>query len=152
MYFNLFTQIGIALNFVAGFLLAPQLIGVKRLLYWEQTLRDKSKSTVENIKKQENSLFLVLFLSLLLPYSTLKRNQSKDTEPFIKNIKGRFWFVCFLIVAILLQIPIALITLVLGFVGRRLENKKSLQGILVVAGIVFFILGNCLQFIGSFKP
>jgi hypothetical protein len=53
-------RIGIVLNFLAGFMLAPELIGIERIRRFEQLILSRSKGTTNSLSKSIPRRFQVI--------------------------------------------------------------------------------------------
>ncbi|MBD2255648.1 hypothetical protein [Nostoc parmelioides] len=161
-------RIGIILNFLAGFMLAPNVLGTKMLEKFEEVIDDFSNSLNSKIQKkfkrflnsgtiQGNTakitaylfiLFMWFFLTLLvivLPFL--------ETENLLQVI-GRIVFI-FCIITFTLSLTYLSIPTVLSDIVKALDEltKQPDSSIRVLGfwGIIFFIIGNLFQFIASFK-
>lgn len=199
---TLINRIGIVLNFLAGFMLAPELLGVERLRKVENYI-DKwalvTKHRIDVVLMGTKRMFRLIgvrsltasvihtILQLIGMYTSLSSNNPINTilaigyciasfiifYLFIKvyaypekrvNYKNMYHFfsssiTMFFIMpsinfSLILSTPflclIAILNTAIGYILRKLEGQERLRSILVWWGIIFFIIGNALQFISTF--
>lgn len=199
----LLNRIGIVLNFLAGFMLAPELLGIERLRRIENYMDMQGsvmKHRMDVIIVGTQRLFRLLgkvtliagavntIFMLVGMYASLSSNTSNElirvifycifsfvsfclfiTYHFYNNIKG-IWYqllqkifisriMMFLILpsitfSFVVSTPfllvISILNSILSFTLRKLEGEERLRSILIWWGIIFFIVGNALQFISTF--
>jgi hypothetical protein len=215
----LLNQVGIVLNFLAGFMLAPELLGLERLrrietyiekrLTFMSNLADKignkfssfgrgigdsfvkaglAKPSFTNNVFAVHSLAVCIILLVLALFvgvvyityiifgkvvasvimfylyikSVINPELSDHDEGWypkllLTNAYLRFLLPIYMVIAAFalilypFYIVIALATKqLLSFIIRKLEGEARLRSVLIWWGIIFFILGNALQFIATF--
>ncbi|MHC0068366.1 hypothetical protein ACWATR_36805 [Nostoc sp. UIC 10890] len=196
---DILNRIGIILNFLAGFLLAPDLIGKERILYYEKILETKFSAFRRKVNRFSKKLSLVIYSMTIDIFSQefdkLYR-YIQNTSLFIYNFFQLFLFIPSLIITsylfyqiekivilffnkqnilyIILMIINMFISIILAviisyfifkflyqvliffiFILNKIENKikkdNTFLDLMTFWGIIFFIFGNLLQFIASFK-
>lgn len=183
-------RLGIVLNFFAGFMLAPELIGLERLTRAEIFLESKLDKSVKRLNSQRQ--WLVDFMFFLKPSKQSHYLDSNFFDDLISCSGGLFWFFIFIaiiavyfqinilkqvaswlmyiigwgflivfggaivftlgriIIWILIILTLVIVQSILRFLLHKLKGDERLQAIIVWWGVIFFILGNLFQFVGSF--
>jgi len=78
-------RIGIILDFLAAFMIAPELIGEERLRHWEEAIENRLRGTIQSLQRRTNR-YKAAADSQKASLHLLAKNpeESKDTfEPFI---------------------------------------------------------------------
>jgi|GEM_PF-6740948 len=195
MDFVLINRIGIVLNFLAGFMLAPELLGVERLRKAENSIESLSDNVSKYLLRISDAmkdymigklkialLILVivcgyLFASILGALVVKKLEPIKGTGVFLvfaffivtlvlviyqiktdplvllAPIVGPFWMIFVLVstlLSVLFLLVIGFFSMVVTYVRQKMEGEGRLRSILVLWGIIFFIVGNALQFAATF--
>ena len=182
---------GIILNFIAGFMVAPELIGIERLRTLEQKLEQWLKTLKEKLSSEKmtakdlfmGGLFVVLQSAPALILIIVLYPLAKERLAWIIGAIIIFYFLVWLgkeldsgilqlvtfplillwmilvellvspffsvILFIIYVITTAIHTLI-GFLISNLEGEERLRSIFVWWGILFFIIGNALQFLSTF--
>jgi hypothetical protein len=170
MLFDILNRLGIVLNFLAGFMLAPQLLGEDRIKRLEIKIDRNARNNIENLKKWiGNNYFICHILAFWFTPGTLKYHYfnffcicisyiSLITAFFYKpNGHYQIIFTIALICSIIqtfisyYSLPVVLIDII-GRIEDLLDSDDTVVTILSFGGIVFFIAGNLFQFIATFKP
>ena len=207
-YLIILNPLGILLNFMAGFLLAPELIGIERLDKFEKWLEIKAPSNLkrisslggvisydpdplDDIQVTVSNMILSVFRDIvfyIIPfwfyiYLIIKREISIGTFHIagltviltaillhlylfffslwitVNQPTEKFGFLIYLllapgIVGVILSFAnliIAPVQISLRITLKILQGDKRLPSILTGIGIVFFIIGNILQFIATYE-
>lgn len=147
-------RIGIILNFFAGFLLAPDLIGRNKLLRYEQIIEKKLNNCITTIRDKlsiitgkHSKVTKAINDSSLVSYNN-------PINPFFVIILLIFkWILLFFLLKIgdLFICIYFWIKTVLDIVEILLSTENTLISILTFVGIIFFIVGNLFQLIATFK-
>lgn len=163
-------RIGIILNFLAGFMLAPQLIGEERIGKLEQyldrliTLRTRKlldysdrnnkryylifKRLITKIKY----LYLIFSIALLncLLVIMFLFDVNVDLDILINRFLYFFMSIIFFIFVSYAFLPTVIYDLIKK-IDNLFEKENTIISLLTFCGIIFFIIGNLFQFIASFK-
>jgi hypothetical protein len=150
-------RIGIILNFCAGFMVAPELLGVSRLhrieVFIKQVLRRLRRFTIAN-RRISPAVKLMLFgyMTIFIVDGfilfTLRLNANTTLPDYIVKLAPIAMIVAsFVIGAILATFLVAVL---IDYASKELAGNERLRSILVWWGIIFFIVGNLLQFISTF--
>ncbi|GAX46264.1 hypothetical protein NIES4075_72850 [Tolypothrix sp. NIES-4075] len=154
-------RIGIILNFFAGFLLAPDLIGRQKLLNYEELIEEKLTNYIEYMKKNMKENIFTYPFNLITKIKLLKFNIDSHIDPS-STITDRILiytigsivsiFIIFnVLFNILMSKFITLLLKILDAFENFLKTEETLINILTIIGIIFFIVGNAFQLIASFK-
>jgi hypothetical protein len=164
MSFDWLNRIGIILNFLAGFLLAPDLIGIENI--------NKIQKSIISVTNKIKRFIYVNFTGLINIYEIVDKNQIKSqltsfgicviffliswqkVSDGTGNIIDFFIFVVALLSGILFifTFPFTLLTFIIQSLERNLNKDNALVPLLTFLGIIFFIVGNLFQFIATFAP
>ena len=166
-------RIGILLNFFAGFLLSPALLGLERLRHIEKWTErklsnfrdrlsvlglkaDKSKWAPERAKGLR-PLFVFAFLALMFWAGTVGIGviffANPPSTPIAFTVKLVFFGVpCAFLLMLAASSTFAALFEVADQVVASLEGDNRLASLLTVLGIIFFIFGNALQLWATFHP
>lgn len=161
-------RIGIILNFIAGFMLAPQLIGESRIEYLEQyfdkiiTLRtkkildylDTSKGIYITALNADVKYFYLFLFIIIFNLNISVRLLLYGTNIGFDILILRFIYACLSLMALILFSYILLPTIIYDLIQKihnLFEKEKTLISLLTFWGIIFFIVGNLFQFLASFK-
>jgi hypothetical protein len=149
-------RIGIILNFCAGFMLAPELLGTKRLLVIEAKTKHFLSRMKQFVKGYRDFLpmwrfFLPMLLLLLFSYTMVlisKRSGNNSLPNYLTTIAPIAIAISgFLASGIILAF---VILLSVDYLSMKLAGDERLRYVLIWWGIIFFIVGNLLQFIATF--
>ncbi|MBH8576838.1 hypothetical protein I8752_28385 [Nostocaceae cyanobacterium CENA369] len=161
-------RIGIILNFFAGFMLAPDLIGKDKILRFENWLEPKLKIIVSFLKNfiffsfasafelqiyKPLRIFLIILISLSLIfvfYIVPKVSIIGDMGIFGTIISILLFIVISMLMLIIFTFFLIIILFGMSRLEHQLEKDDTFLSWLTFWGIVFFIIGNLLQFIASF--
>ncbi|MBD2522123.1 hypothetical protein [Nostoc sp. FACHB-133] len=165
--FDWLNRIGIVLNFLAGFMLAPDLIGKDKAQIIENyidriatfttnSLRNRIHQNILNEFSNTNlrplyyfALSFSWFITIIF-FSAVKIGIQPD---LLSAIFMRFMSLYFLITSV--YATFILVPLFLIDIARTIENlaekDNTFTSLLTIGGIIFFIVGNLFQFIASFK-
>lgn len=168
-------RIGIILNFLAGFMLAPDLIGRERLLLIESKIEIKIEKLINitqktlkyiGLKLARESGFRFLAFIILIDMTGIFFIPVFVTSGAILN--GILGY-CYLILLMLLEFmsftfyysPRLTRIIVIKFLNNTKKTVKKIEffiqkdetviNLLTFWGIIFFIVGNLFQLIASFK-
>lgn len=178
---DVLNRIGIILNFLAGFMLAPDLIGTERISKFENYIELKIRNLIKNIRvnlkysyiRLGGSLIGFIFVLITLTICGLFFIPIVITEGYLlvlvqKTIGKPLLFFILLIVLVLeigtlltLYFPkrakfiliktLRILIKIMNKLDKFLEKDKTVLTLLTIGGIVFFIVGNLFQFVASFK-
>jgi hypothetical protein len=189
-------SIGILMDLFAGFMLAPELIGEKRLKRFEifiehaivnaRNLADKAISTImpagNNYRRAIRiilewcavfallaiswilELYYLFYLVLLFAYLITIVGYVSSTSHKLHGFARILYYISapfvplvligilplFIIFVTLMLSLYSAILLLLNYLSKKMSGDDRLRSILVWWGIIFFIVGNALQFIASF--
>ena len=147
---------GIILNFCAGFMLAPHLIGDERLgligLGVQQSV-SRFGGLLRIRRKHSYLLRTYLIASIMIFFTCVlvlgNENLKPNSQPWYL-VKFAPFYIVYTGVSIVIVGGIFLIALLLSFSIKRLIGNEILKSTLKYWGIIFFIVGNLLQFISTF--
>jgi len=149
-------RIGIILNFCAGFMVAPELLRVERLRWIEEGIekvlaRFQKFANANRVLSPIKKLYLVGYIVVFISFTviTLAKRNGDDTLPNYLTVPAPFVIVISVCVVGVI-VATLLVALLLDYVAGKLAGDDRLRSILVWWGIVFFIVGNLLQFISTF--
>ena len=149
-------RIGIILNFITAFMVTPELIGPSKLQALDEKVKDflqKYRSwIISNKELSYMKKFLILTsIAMLFCYGMVylsKQQPSNDIPDYLFRIAP------FAIVgSIILLFAVILIYLAGTLLNQVLEKTTkdgSFRSTLTWWGIIFFLVGNILQFIATF--
>jgi hypothetical protein len=153
-------QCGVLLNFLAGILLAPHIFGEKKLKDWE----DNFKAMIPRIERR--------FLKMTF-ISSDREDKPSYLFYFLGSVVGILFFLCGggimmsipnrlllsapsvssffqnVIQILLLSLLLLLGGALLAGINRGLANQYGLEGVMTVLGVLFFVIGNLLQFLAG---
>lgn len=162
-------RIGLLLTFLAGFLLAPELIGVKRLSRFEEWLERTAKNIAKNIQERRRQ-------GIKLAHESIFHEQ-RDVKPeeytFARSAKAVLGFYVIPLIAGTLALifihdwlvriflaPLVIISWIFYFIIfvwggallllRLLRGNNRLKTWMIVLGLLIYIVGNLLQFWATF--
>jgi hypothetical protein len=154
-------RIGIILNFLAGFMLAPELLGIERL----RRLEEWSAAQAAAMRQTITGIGLgMLIVALIEIAQSLKARTSEPPTLQDKSIRARIRRLLTPAQLGLKKVgkfienqEVRVFSFAVGLFGNgihklidKLETPGSIRGALVAGGIACFIIGNALQFIGTF--
>ncbi len=172
-------RIGIILNFLAGFLLAPELLGTERLEKFEDSLeRFGAKLThygvvaasilgqlLEGASVQTFDLFglpvrksplriMIIIIVITWVFSLLFLIETWGNRNtfylFFLVLVAIFAMSSFLMLSVVMLTLLHIIVLLARLLVNKLAGDNKLRSGLVWMGIICFIAGNSLQFIATF--
>jgi hypothetical protein len=135
-------RIGILLNFCAGFLLAPELIGIQRLERFEKSLEERLRRYRAFLESLPQPVVDLLALGIVASFFLITVAQALPFVPSVVTILGIVSFLLF-------RYGPGLLSLVLNIIIARLTGNARLRGIVVTLGIALFIVGNTLQLLAT---
>lgn len=148
-------RLGIILNFCAGFLLAPELLGLKRIISLENQIETILATLLGKFRKGgrgiSNEFALILTISatagiVTVSYLAFVNANASNTIALVILLN------IIIDVALFFGAPIGIYLLyrLLLSVTHRLNEDNALRSIFIWWGIIFFIVGNLLQFLATF--
>jgi len=161
-------RIGIILNFCAGFLVAPELIGSERLSrgrmileiraeqhLFVKPLLEKLTAAQLNLYKKQNELEKQISKVNKLTRDLEMNKPLRYTDhyhPYIKTsrLKTKYRLIIHSTKRGILFIIYFLTEKPASYILSRLTDDVKLRAFLVALGIIFFIVGNLLQFVSTF--
>lgn len=154
-------RIGIILNFLAGFLLSPTLLGLERLQRIEAWAERKLTATRQWSQSEAAITTAAVMLAAVITIEvisgfaiTLRLGSGRDVLMYVGLLM--VFAVCLVLLVARKQSPASLSVRLVGFLAeaaiRSLEGNDRLIGWITAAGIITFIVGNALQFVATFHP
>jgi hypothetical protein len=157
-------RFGIVLNFLAGFMIAPELIGEKTISNYENKIEKKLNNLIDYINPK---------LSYSTEYSNKIIGMASEISETISKILDFLPFdsgnIVDKILSFIFKIFIIIVAIFIKFIGtlivKILESLKiltdkiadffkpddTLKNFLVFWGVIFLIVGNLFQLIATFK-
>jgi hypothetical protein len=161
-------RVGILLNFAAGFLLSPGLLGVDRIRRVEAALERWSQLVADWTRLVALAPILYLASGGLTYYKVVSVVAlagiiwlwTMTTYSFVMSVAltvaGFVALIAAVAAPLLLLAPLILVLLAIErcveAVLKRLAGDDRLLAALTIAGIVAFSVGNALQFAATFHP
>lgn len=178
-------RIGIILNFCAGFMVAPELLGVERLTRIEIVIENSIEKFISSINKFNNVLaYVVIWPTIPLALEVRKwlLNMVNGIDIIIEDgeysasrilygnvsskkkyltLVGRVLILLKCLIFFVILIPFFVLSASIGltlqiflapftYALNRLSFDRALHRILIWWGVIFFTVGNLLQFISTF--
>ena len=149
---------GIVLNVLAGFLLAPQLIGRGRIRAFEGWLGGALPDLHASLSRLRSNLSPNRWAPPVVSITTLGGLiwivAVNLGPPHVRTIAADILdelliFVGLTYIAYLVSVAIASADIIVGGFARLLSRRR-LVGVMVLVGIFAFVLGNSLQLIATF--
>lgn len=149
-------RLGIMLTFLAGFMVAPELIGLERLTRAERRIEKVLAKVVSSLKDEIQPEAVFGLLLSIVAFFVWQLISDLPVLAYFKIIKpalyikilGSFLLGIVFMVCILVPVFYWLLSRMLS----RLDGNDRLQGLIISWGIAFFIIGNLLQLIATFLP
>jgi hypothetical protein len=150
-------RLGILLNFIAGFLLAPQLIGVARIHRIENALEralGAAQHRVDALRRRTKGRFVPFVFLVTTVGAVALGAAATDTflsfhVPEVAGVVSRMVAIV-IVVTVLAATAIVLTERIAGRLVRSLDGDDRLSSYLVGLGIVTFVSGNLFQFVATF--
>ncbi|MBW4607411.1 MAG: hypothetical protein KME22_09330 [Hassallia sp. WJT32-NPBG1] len=166
-------RVGIILNFLAGFMLAPDLIGKERLLIIEEKIEGQLQTIIKLVKSNLKSRYgkrhnygwiMLIFMSTFFVPGLIVI--ALDHLNLLVKLPGKmllYYIIIFFLIPNLLiqQFPrtfrlflmksLKQLIKIMNNLEYFLKDDNTIISLLTFWGIIFFIVGNLFQLIASFK-